>query len=53
MTNLSDEQIKRAKAVAIEQEIGRRGIKLGNGKIEREGPCPRCGGTDRFSINTQ
>jgi hypothetical protein len=43
----------RARAVPIEREIERRGIKLrGNGKAERCGPCPKCGGDDRFSINT-
>ena len=41
----------RAKAVPIEDELARRGIAL-NGKVERAGPCPRCGGDDRFSINT-
>jgi hypothetical protein len=40
----------RARAVRIEAEIARHGIKL-RGRIEREGPCPRCGGMDRFSIN--
>ena len=27
-----------------------RGIKL-RGKVERVGPCPNCGGHDRFAIN--
>jgi hypothetical protein len=40
-----------ARLVPVETEIARRGIKL-RGKIEQTGPCPRCGGTDRFSINT-
>jgi phage/plasmid primase-like uncharacterized protein len=44
------EHIDRARAVSIEEEIGRRGIKL-RGGIDRCGPCPVCGGTDRFSIN--
>jgi hypothetical protein len=39
-----------AKAVRIEDEIGRRGIKL-IGRGERVGPCPVCGGKDRFAIN--
>jgi putative DNA primase/helicase len=38
--------------VPIESEIARRGIKL-RGRIERSGPCPICGGKDRFSINTK
>jgi DNA primase len=45
--------VGRARAVRIETEIERRGIKLiGNG-AERAGPCPLCGGDDRFSINIQ
>jgi hypothetical protein len=47
--NFAD-MIDQARRVPIEDEIARRGIKL-RGKIERDGPCPRCGGTDRFSIN--
>lgn len=39
-----------AKAVPIERVIDERGIKL-RGRIERIGPCPVCGGTDRFGIN--
>jgi len=42
--------IDQARAVPIESELARRGIKL-NGKVERAGPCPRCGGDDRFAIN--
>lgn len=41
-----------AKAVPIETEIARRGIKLAGHRSERVGPCPVCGGRDRFSINT-
>ena len=44
--------IDRAQAVRIEDEITRRGLKL-VGRVEREGPCPVCGGRDRFSINTK
>ncbi len=40
-----------ARSVRIESEIGRRGIKLSGGHIERCGPCPVCGGRDRFAIN--
>lgn len=43
--------IDAARAIPIEDELARRGITL-KGKVEREGPCPKCGGTDRFSINT-
>jgi hypothetical protein len=40
-------------AVRIEDELGRRGIRLRGRGPERCGPCPVCGGTDRFSINTK
>ena len=42
----------KARAVLIQNEIDRRGLKL-RGCIERCGPCPVCGGDDRFSINTE
>jgi putative DNA primase/helicase len=35
----------------IEDEVARRSIKLNGRGPERYGPCPVCGGTDRFSIN--
>ena len=41
----------KALSVPIQDELARRGIRL-RGKIERAGPCPKCGGNDRFSINT-
>ena len=44
--------IERASAVRIEDEIERRGIKL-VGRVDRCGPCPQCGGKDRFSINVR
>ncbi len=47
---IDDDLIMRARAVRIEREIERRGIKL-RGHVERCGPCPRCGGSDRFGIN--
>ena len=46
----SDIWTANARAVPIEDEIARRGIRL-NGKVDRCGPCPKCGGHDRFSIN--
>ena len=46
-----DNWIAKARAVPIEREIERRGIKL-RGRVERVGPCPVCGGDDRFGINT-
>ena len=36
----------------IESIIDERGIRL-RGHVDRAGPCPRCGGTDRFSINVK
>ena len=45
------EHVERARSVLIERIIEKRGIKL-HGRIDRTGPCPICGGTDRFSINT-
>jgi phage/plasmid primase-like uncharacterized protein len=44
--------IARARAVRIEDEIAQRGVKLNGRGPERCGPCPKCGGTDRFAINT-
>src|ERR1700734_575849 len=43
--------IERARAVRIEDEMARRGIKLKPVGAELIGPCPACGGRDRFSIN--
>jgi len=40
-----------AKGIAIEDELGRRGIRLAGKGPDRCGPCPVCGGTDRFAIN--
>ena len=47
---ISADLIARARCVPIERELERRHIKL-RGRIERCGPCPRCGGHDKFSIN--
>jgi phage/plasmid primase-like uncharacterized protein len=43
--------IAATRAVRIEKEIARRGIRL-LGRAERVEPCPVCGGTDRFATNT-
>jgi Protein of unknown function (DUF3631)/CHC2 zinc finger len=43
--------VRRARAVPIEREIERRGIKLKRNGLERVGACPKCGGEDRFAIN--
>lgn len=52
MPSVSKDMVERARAVPIESIIEQRGIKL-RGRIERVGPCPRCGGEDRFAINTK
>ena len=44
--------VDKARAAPIEREIERRGIKL-RGGIDRCGPCPKCGGNDRFAINVK
>jgi len=44
-------RIDRARAVKILGEIERRGIKLTKQGTEHVGPCPRCGGIDRFAMN--
>jgi phage/plasmid primase-like uncharacterized protein len=43
--------IAQARAVPIEDEIAGRRITLNGRGSERFGPCPKCGGTDRFAIN--
>jgi hypothetical protein len=48
-----DQLIAEARAVRVEDEIARRGIALRGRGADRSGPCPHCGGTDRFSINTK
>jgi hypothetical protein len=40
-----------ARSVRIEDELGRRGIRLRRVGAEWIGPCPACGGRDRFSVN--
>jgi hypothetical protein len=47
-----DEWVEEARSVSILDELGRRGIRM-KGSVERSSPCPACGGTDRFSINTR
>ena len=48
---ISADAVSRAKAITIEAEIAHRGIQLRGRGPETVGPCPACGGTDRFSIN--
>jgi hypothetical protein len=47
-----EERIHRARGVAIENECDRRRIELQGRGQHRAGACPKCGGDDRFSINT-
>jgi putative DNA primase/helicase len=45
--------IAKARDVRIEDELARRGVRLRRDtKTWLSGPCLKCGGTDRFSINT-
>jgi hypothetical protein len=48
-----EEWVRRAKSVPIEREIERRSIKLRRAGAEHVGPCPKCGGDDRFAVNTE
>src|ERR1700732_2922951 len=41
-----------ARSIPIENELYSRGVKL-RGRVDRCGPCPVCGGHDRFSINVK
>jgi hypothetical protein len=51
MTTPREEWIGRARGVRIEGEIARRNITLKRQGKNLVGPCPKCGGDDRFSIN--
>jgi Protein of unknown function (DUF3631)/CHC2 zinc finger len=48
-----DDWVARARAVPIGDEVRRRGINLKRVGAEYIGPCPKCGGVDRFAINIQ
>lgn len=49
-----DPRLVEAKAIPIEEVAGRLGVAgLHRTGDERVGPCPVCGGKDRFSINTR
>lgn len=53
MRSNTEDWISKARAVRIEKEIHHRNIKLRRASAtESEGPCPVCGGRDRFSINS-
>jgi putative DNA primase/helicase len=50
---IPSDRIERARAVPIEDLVARHGLKLRGRTAERVGPCPVCGGIDRFSISTK
>ncbi len=52
MTGVPSDLIDRARRTPIEAVVRERGLKL-KGRAERVGPCPRCGGTDRFGVNAK
>jgi phage/plasmid primase-like uncharacterized protein len=45
--------IERARCIPIDEEVARRGINLRRVGAEMVGPCPTCGGSDRFAINVR
>ncbi len=51
--SVSSDLIRRARAVPVESVIEKHGIKLRGRGDSRCGPCPACGGVDRFSINVR
>ncbi len=50
MTGVPEDLITRARLTPIEDVIRKCGLKL-KGRNECVGPCPKCGGTDRFGVN--
>jgi putative DNA primase/helicase len=44
--------IEQARSVPVETVIAERGVRL-RGTDDRRGPCPRCGGEDRFSVHVK
>jgi putative DNA primase/helicase len=48
---IDDRYIERARASRIEDVIAARNIRLRRSGAELIGPCPNCGGDDRFSVN--
>jgi Protein of unknown function (DUF3631)/CHC2 zinc finger len=45
--------VQQARATPLEKELQRRGVKLRRAGAEQVGACPKCGGDDRFAINTK
>jgi phage/plasmid primase-like uncharacterized protein len=50
---MTPEDIARARDMRLEDELHHRGVKLRRAGAEMVGPCPACGGTDRFAINVR
>lgn len=48
-----DHWVSDARAVSVLEVIDRRAIKLKRAGTEIVGPCPVCGGTDRFGVSTR
>ena len=48
-----DDWADAARGVPIEDEVARRGLSLRRSGAEMVGPCPVCGGTDRFGVHPQ
>jgi hypothetical protein len=51
MTGIPAELVVRARAVSLDAVLAARGITLRGRGLDRAGPCPHCGGTDRFSVH--
>ena len=47
-----DAFVDEARLVRVADELARRGVKLRRSGAELVGPCPACGGEDRFAVNT-
>lgn len=52
MSEILDLFIGRARDVSIAEASPRLGLALAGRKAEQAMPCPQCGGTDRFAVNT-
>jgi putative DNA primase/helicase len=50
---LDTDAVALARSVRIESEIARRGFRLRRSGAEQVGPCPVCGGSDRFAVHTR
>lgn len=52
IARLTVDQIDQAQACSIAKIANERGLTLKKQRAELIGPCPHCGGTDRFAIHT-